>query len=99
MANVYKHLAPLEPEHITWLRANAALWNMLEDATLKELRLAFADYKAVATPSELRNTSCALLNPGLPKPNPGLELANAFSVIRHPESPPCQSRKTGKTRS
>ncbi|HYJ87013.1 MAG TPA: hypothetical protein VEW46_13215, partial [Pyrinomonadaceae bacterium] len=50
-------------------------------ATLKELRclrLANGD----ATPSELRLLKMNASFPGLPKRNPGLELANAFSVIQ-----------------
>jgi hypothetical protein len=43
------------------------------------LRLAKGD----ATLSELRLREMNACAPGLPKPNPGLELANAFSVIRH----------------
>jgi len=37
----------------------------------------------VATPSELQLDSVLYSsNPGLPKPNPGLKLANAFSVSK-----------------
>jgi hypothetical protein len=49
-----------------------------EDATLKELRRCSAR-KAVATPSELRSSEGDLYSQGF-KANPGLELANAFSV-------------------
>ena len=49
-------------------------------ATLKGLR-GFAVNKRRATPSELRLREMRCLFPGLPKRNPGLELANAFSVI------------------
>jgi hypothetical protein len=44
---------------------------------------------ADATPSELRLREMKRVFPGLPKRNPGLELANAFSVIHfliHPFS-------------
>jgi hypothetical protein len=37
--------------------------------------------KADTTPSELRLRELRCLFPGLPERNPGLELANAFSVI------------------
>jgi hypothetical protein len=36
---------------------------------------------AGATPSELRLREMGCFFPGLPQRNPGLELANAFSVI------------------
>jgi hypothetical protein len=46
----------------------------------------FANYKAVATPSELRTElrkiCCGSFEPQGFKTNPGPELANAFSVIR-----------------
>jgi hypothetical protein len=45
-------------------------------ATLKELR------NGDATLSELRLLEMNACSPGLPKRNPGLELANAFSVVR-----------------
>jgi hypothetical protein len=41
----------------------------------------FAVTNAGATPSELRLREMGCAFPGLPKRNPGLELANAFSVI------------------
>jgi len=41
----------------------------------------------VATLSELRLNKNGSFNPGLPKPNPGLALANAFSVIKTLEPP------------
>src|SRR5712671_3312114 len=44
--------------------------------TLKELR------NGDATLSELRLLEMNACSPGLPKRNPGLELANAFSVVR-----------------
>ena len=47
------------------------------------LRLTNAD----TTPSELCLQEMRCLFPGLPKRNPGLELANAFSVIHFPMSP------------
>jgi hypothetical protein len=37
--------------------------------------------KRGATPSELRLREMSCVVPGLPKRNPGLEFANAFSVI------------------
>ena len=49
-------------------------------ATLKGLR-GFAVNNAGATPPELRLEEMGCVFPGLPKRNPGLELANAFSVI------------------
>ena len=51
-----------------------------EDATLKGLRHCPPNRNPVATPSELRRNKCALFTQGF-KANPGLKLANAFSVI------------------
>ena len=50
------------------------------DATLKGLRPTSAESHPVANPSELRRNKCALFTQGF-KANPGLEFANAFSVI------------------
>jgi hypothetical protein len=42
-----------------------------------------------ATPSELRLHKIAFVFPGLPERNPGLKLANAFSVKMHVVAVPC----------
>jgi len=56
-------------------------------ATLKELRAARWP-NSDATPSGLRpSIELAFLIPGLPKHNPGLELANAFSVVSRDKVP------------
>jgi hypothetical protein len=52
----------------------------LEGATLKELRRRLLNSKTVATPSELRQNGMCAFPQGF-KANPGLELANAFSVL------------------
>ena len=54
--------------------------NVFEDATLKGLRRRPRNRIPVATPSELRPNECALYSQGF-KANPGLKLANAFSVM------------------
>src|SRR6185436_3374144 len=46
------------------------------------LRLVCSVRTPDATLSELRLREVSACSPGLPKRNPGLELANAFSVIR-----------------
>jgi len=52
----------------------------------------FADRKAFATPSELRNNLCRFFQTQGFKANPGLALANAFSVIVEPEFPRTSER-------
>ncbi len=53
----------------------------MEDATLKGLRRASNKSQHPSQLSQSGDESCwAILIPGLPKRNPGLELANAFSV-------------------
>src|SRR6266850_456362 len=69
-------------------------------ATLKELRRLSRLPTGDATLSGLRLQEMNACSPGLPKRNPGLELANAFSVVRRTLSfhtvsvavSPCRSR-------
>jgi hypothetical protein len=55
--------------------------NIFGDATLKGLRRRPSNRNPVATPSELRRNKCAPFFTQGFKANPGLKLANAFSVI------------------
>jgi hypothetical protein len=55
-------------------------------ASLKGLRGFAVNETPGSTPSELRLREVGCVFPGLPKPNPGLELANAFSVIHSDKS-------------
>src|SRR5512132_689267 len=54
--------------------------NLFEGATLKRVASPSPESHPVATPSELRRNKCSLFTQGF-KANPGLKLANAFSVI------------------
>jgi len=75
-------------ESVGQFQPRVALWqpwvkthpNLFQDATLKGLRRRPSSLNPVATPSELRSDKCALFTQGF-KANPGLKLANAFSVI------------------
>ena len=53
----------------------------MRDATLKELRRGSLTTKQRATPSELKASLGSFFETQGFKANPGLELANAFSVI------------------
>ena len=73
-------------ESVRQFQPRVALWqpwdhacNFTEDATLKGLRRRPLHRNPVATPSELRRNKCEPYPQGF-KANPGLELANAFSV-------------------
>jgi hypothetical protein len=81
----------INAESVREFQPTVALWQpwgnasqFVEDATLKGLCLRSQNRKAVATPTEsgLRRVSWgSFLTQGF-KANPGLELANAFSVRR-----------------